>query len=394
MNNNHGVYRVGISGSYGGLNLGDEAILESIIDGLRSSLPVEITVFSRNAANTLRNHKADRAIPVRRLSQNEIIPEVERLDLLIIGGGGILFDKEADIYLREALIAQEKGIPVMTYAIGAGPLEDPAKQKIVKKTLNKAGAITVRDRNARRVLEEAGVTRDIVVTADPALLLKPAPLPADALRHEGLYGKKNLIGLSVREPGPAAPHINKNLYHSLLANTADYLIDRYDAYIVFVPMEPKSRDVQHSHLIMSDMIDAKRATVLKESYTPGQILTFMHHFMFAVGMRLHFLMFAAMNGVPFVALPYASKVVGFLDALGIEAPPMREINQGKLIAYIDNAWDNRLELVYRMKEVLPALIEQSMRTNEIAVRLLKKERRTEHGKKDKSGKKELLPLSV
>jgi polysaccharide pyruvyl transferase WcaK-like protein len=44
MTTGNEAYRVGISGSYGGFNLGDEAILESIIDGLRSSLPVEITV--------------------------------------------------------------------------------------------------------------------------------------------------------------------------------------------------------------------------------------------------------------------------------------------------------------------------------------------------------------
>jgi hypothetical protein len=39
------TYSVGISGSCGGLNLGDEAILHGIITQLRRFLPVEITVF-------------------------------------------------------------------------------------------------------------------------------------------------------------------------------------------------------------------------------------------------------------------------------------------------------------------------------------------------------------
>jgi polysaccharide pyruvyl transferase WcaK-like protein len=43
---------IGSSGSYGGLNLGDEAILQSLITQLRSSVNVEITVFTRNAQDT------------------------------------------------------------------------------------------------------------------------------------------------------------------------------------------------------------------------------------------------------------------------------------------------------------------------------------------------------
>jgi polysaccharide pyruvyl transferase WcaK-like protein len=46
-------YRVGILGSYGGLNLGDEVILQVIIEQLRASIPVEITVFSRNPDDSI-----------------------------------------------------------------------------------------------------------------------------------------------------------------------------------------------------------------------------------------------------------------------------------------------------------------------------------------------------
>ena len=36
-------------------------------------------------------------MPVRKLSRDEVLPEVRRLDLFILGGGGILFDGEAQI---------------------------------------------------------------------------------------------------------------------------------------------------------------------------------------------------------------------------------------------------------------------------------------------------------
>ena len=56
------AFRVGISGSYGGLNLGDEAILKGIVGELRRSLPVEITVFSRDAEDTRARHRVDRVV--------------------------------------------------------------------------------------------------------------------------------------------------------------------------------------------------------------------------------------------------------------------------------------------------------------------------------------------
>ena len=67
-----------------------------------------------------------------------------------------------------------------------------------------------RERSAQRVLEEAGVHREITVTADPALLLKPEALPRGLLKREGLRGR-HLIGMSVREPGVAAWVIRSRL---------------------------------------------------------------------------------------------------------------------------------------------------------------------------------------
>lgn len=364
-------FRVGISGSYGGLNLGDEAILKSIVKQLRRSLPVEITVFSRDADDTRARHEVERVVPVRKLSRDEVLPEVQRLDLLILGGGGILFDGEAQVFLREVMLAHEHRVPVMVYAVSAGPLRDPAVQQLVRDGLSRVAVVTVRERGARQVLEDVGVHREIVVTADPALLLEPEPLARDVLKREGLDHGRQLVGMSVREPGAAAPEIGEQAYHKLLADAADFMVDRYDADIAFVPMEPKMQDVQHCHAVVARMLRAQRATVLKGDYNSGQLLALVRHFAFAVGMRLHFLIFASLQEVPFAALPYAPKVTGFLDDLGIEMPPFAQVSAGQLIAYIDHAWDRRRPLQARTSRALPALRERALVSNEIAVRLLK-----------------------
>jgi len=363
--------RVAISGSYGGFNLGDEAILHVILTQLRRSLPVAVTVFSRDAEDTRRRHGVERALQFRELSRAEARDVVADLDLFILGGGGILYDVDAEMFLREVVLAYEVGTRVMVYAISAGPLVDPALRSRVRAAFDAAAAVTVRDRHTHQLLEEIGVRRDIVLTADPALLLEPEPLTFEEIvRAEAIDPEARLIGFSVREPGPAAPDLSVEYYHQLLANVADFLIDRFDAEVVFVPMERRAYDVQHSHGVVGKMNHATRATVLKRDYTPGQVLSLLENFEFAVGMRLHFLIFAALAGVPFVGLPYATKVSGFLEELRLQAPVLAHVSAGQLIAHVDRAWDQREETRTRIREALPALRERARRNNEIAVSLL------------------------
>lgn len=362
--------RVGVSGSYGGMNLGDEAILQSIISAIRDNVDAEITVFTHNPEDTLRRHGVELAVPVRRLGRKEVMPEVERLDLLIIGGGGILYDAEAKTYLREAVIAHEAGVPFMLYAVGAGPLKDPGIQEHVRRVLDSASLVTVRDRPSLRVLEDAGIKREIIITADPALLLNPEPLDTEVILSEGIAQHRRLIGMSVREPGVAAPDIREEHYHDLIANAADYLIDRYGVDVVFVPMEPKF-DLHQAHSVIARMVWPNHASILQGEYTPGQVMTVMKRFDFVVGMRLHFLIFAALQGVPFIALPYAKKVLGFIEELKMEMPPFHDITPGRLIAYIDKSWDRHEEIREQAGRLLPNLREKASQNNTLMTEVLR-----------------------
>jgi polysaccharide pyruvyl transferase CsaB len=366
--------RVGISGSYGGMNLGDEAILEGILGELRASLSAEVTVFSRNPPDTLARHKVERAVNPRSLTRKEITPFIRELDAFVLGGGGILFDGEAETYLREVLIAHEAGVPVMVYAISAGPLATQASRAAVRDALNASPAIviTVRDRLGLRLLEDVGVTQDIQLAADPAFLLEPEALPVEALKAEGVRLEGHLVGFSVREPGPAAPDIQPEQYYALLANAADFVVERFDAEVVFVPME--KLDVQHSHGVMAHMRYAESAEVLRRRYPPRQILDLMGRLDFAVGMRLHFLIFAALRRTPFSALPYASKVSGLLEDLEMDTPPMGSIGIGQLIGRIDRKWDTRQAIRESLGQHVPALRQRAKFSNQALVRLLQPQR--------------------
>jgi polysaccharide pyruvyl transferase CsaB len=363
-------YRVAISGSYGGMNLGDEAILEVILRELRASVDVDVVVFSRNAKDTEQRHKV-RAVPIREMHKDDVLEELRKLDLFILGGGGILFDGLVEDMLRDVNWAKELGIPVMVYAVSVGPLKTAESKQLVVAALNKVDKITVRENEAKRILHDLGIEQEIEVTADPGLLLKPQLFTKEMLKMEGINPDTPLVGFSLREPGPAAPDLNIEQYHAILANAADFMVERFDAQVLFIPMEVgDNKDPQHSHAVISKMANAQRASVLKGEYSSAAVLGLMKHMSFAVGMRLHFLIFAGIQKIPFVPLPYATKVAGLLSDLEMPMAPIAALNVGKLCAFLDRSWDLRERIRKRLEVKVPPLQERARKTNQILCELL------------------------
>lgn len=355
---------IGVLGSYGGRNLGDEAILTSLLGDLRVRRPdARIQVFSRDPDHTARVHPDVAVASWLGVSREYLADAVRDMDLLILGGGGILYDTEARRYMRVVRAAQHRQVPVFTYALGAGPLTEELDCALVRDTLATAVEVIVRDQESKLVLEEAGVTADMTVTADPALLLCPEQVDADTLRNEWVPAGRRLVGMSVREPGRAAQHLDADEYHQLLAHLGDFLVHRLDANVLFVPME--RCDIRHAHAVLSRMIAAEHCRVLGGDYRPGQVLGLMHHLDLAVGMRLHFLIFAALAGVPLLPLPYAGKVFDFAQQIG--APALRGVVReaaGPLLAQVDQIWDERPAHLGRIADRLTVLQERAAQTGQ------------------------------
>ncbi|MGY5628132.1 polysaccharide pyruvyl transferase family protein [Streptomyces sp. UC1A3] len=358
--------RIGVLGSYGGFNIGDEAILTCVLSCLRAQRPdARLVVLSRDAEHTRAHHPdADEVVPWEGVSRNHVLDVLPGLDLLVLGGGGILYDGEARRYLRLVRAAQTRSVPTFAYAVGAGPLTDSEDRDAVRAVLADMDDVVVRDEESRLVLEEVGLEREVTVTADPALLLGPEPFTEAMMRDEGIPSGARLVGMSVREPGRAAEKLDEGDYHALLADVADFLVRRLDAHVVFLPME--RHDVRHAHAVLSHMTAPDKGRILHGDYSPGQVLGFMRHLDVAVGMRLHFVIFAALSGVPVLPLPYSGKVFDFARRLG--APALVGVAReqaGLLLAEVDRMWDEypqrRDDLRSRMRELSAAARETCVR---------------------------------
>lgn len=103
---------------------------------------------------------------------------IQKSDVIILGGGGLLGDAGIipDDYYRElALSAASKGTiagkKVMTTGIGAGPLVLESSKKLTLEIASLSGKIGVRDTESRIFLEKLGVNNEkIIEGADLALL--------------------------------------------------------------------------------------------------------------------------------------------------------------------------------------------------------------------------------
>lgn len=310
--------KIMISGYYGFDNTGDEAILKSMVGAFKEKIPqVKITVLSHNPLQTSQTYKV-RAI--NRLHLIKIIRCLRNVNLFISGGGGLLQDSTGKgwsilYYLGLILIAKIVKVPVMIYAQGIGPINKKINKLLIKWILNKVNLITVRDTHSKKILNNLRVSGPaIYVNSDPVFLLKRKNINYIIDNYPCVQKLINpddrlLIGVSIREYKS-----NGSDSKRIFAQAADYLIENYQAKIIFLPFQ-FDEDVHISEEILSLM--KNQADVLKVKLEPEELLSLLTRLSLVVGVRLHSIIFSSMANIPFIALNYDPKVKYFVEDLGL-----------------------------------------------------------------------------
>jgi polysaccharide pyruvyl transferase WcaK-like protein len=233
--------RVVIVGASGFTNLGDDAILAAMVPELRAALPTaRFAVASGDPAQPLLASADIEPLP---FADAAIAAALDGADLLIVGGGGFIYDYEMRVragdfvmgncaffypYYRAALAAEARGVPVYWYAIGVGPLLTAAGRDLTRDVLSRAAAITVRDPLSLYELHAAGLRVPAPeLTADPAVRLPPV---AGARR-----GGRCQVGFVARawlEFGGGRTTSGAAFFARVrdwFAAAADYVVEQWDA---------------------------------------------------------------------------------------------------------------------------------------------------------------------
>ncbi len=312
------ITKIMISGYYGFNNTGDEAILKSMVGAFKEKIPqIKITVLSQSPLQTSQTYHVK---AINRLHLIEIMRCLRDANLFISGGGGLLQDSTGKgwsilYYLGLILAAKIVKVPVMIYAQGIGPVNRQVNKKIIKWILNKVDLITVRDNPSKELLENLGVVKpSIYVNSDPVFLLKKKNINHTIDNYPYIQelinsGDRPLIGVSVRKYKSNGLDSKR-----IFAQAADYLIENYQAKIIFLPFK-FDEDVYISEEILSLM--KNKAEVLRIRLEPEELLSVLSRLSFVLGVRLHSIIFSSMANIPFIAFNYDPKVKYFVEDLGL-----------------------------------------------------------------------------
>lgn len=372
--------RLVLSGYFGFGNLGDEAILEATVASLRKHCPeVEITALMANPE--LAHSLAIQSVP--RKSPWPVLRSLAGCDLLLSGGGGLLQDSTGPgsvfYYLGVCALAKLLGKRVMFFCQGFGPVKSRSCQAAVRWLGNRLDLITLRDDQSADEMRQLGVKRPpLRVTADPALLLEPAPTARlrEILSQEGLSGEiGRLEGPTGRHPG-VGPLVAvtvrpwPNLPLEAIAQALKEFREREQARYLLIPFHP-SKDREPSQRLVEAL--EGQAYLIKGDYAPREITGLLRCCDMVVGMRLHSLILACAAGIPLIGLSYDPKVERFCRRAGGLPLDLEEISSTRLVEALTHLLEGRAHQRRQQQKCLEPMVNQAERSVQVALSLAKGE---------------------
>jgi len=313
------INRVLIWGYYGKRNLGDEAILRTVIENLKQINPnIDITVASDDLKYTYKLHNV---LAVKRKNLFDLICQIKKSDALIIGGGGQTYKKWNFILYMLLLVSLCKVLnkKIIAYAIGVEDIKGRLKMMMCAYMFNNIDDIIVRDHFSYNMLKKIGVKKEVKVTADPVFAYKKTDTHTfkngfiqkiKGFRKED----KILIGLSLVATNNIK-YSQIRQYYPLIVKT----LLNYECQVILVPMSVNEGDLKVINETLRKIESNKSLNedilVIDNVLDPDQILEIVSEVDAVIGMRLHFLIFGAIKGKPLAAIVRSPKVLSIINLL-------------------------------------------------------------------------------
>lgn len=349
-----------MSGYFGFSNSGDDAILKSIIESFKSLDPdLNIKVLSKDPDLTEREYGV---AAVDRFKFFDVRKSLKASDMLISGGGSLLQDKTSSrsiwYYLLIMKLAKRYKKKVFVYSNGVGPINKIFNRNITRRVLNKVDYITLRDKDSYDFIKSIGVNNpNIKVLSDPVFNLKEA---SDESVRKKFDINEDTVLVSIRS------WMDDEKLISELSKFLNYLIDE-GKNIVFMPMQTP-RDTTISEKIAANL---KSSKIIDEKYPVEILMSLMKNADFIVAMRLHAMIYAIHQNLPFIGLSYDPKTETLLkyfdESINIDVDAINYDDLLKAYKYIK---DNREDFINKLSVINEENKKKAIEASKLALELL------------------------
>lgn len=366
--------KVVIKGYFGYDNIGDDAILEAMIDSIRSEIPkAEIVILCSNPTLIADRYKVRAISSALKRNFYVISKELFKSDVFILGGGG-LFSNDSPLrilskllYLFMAKFLCVKKIVV--YSVGVDPLINKLSRLLMRIFLNHCVSIlSVRDTESALVLKKAGIKKEIFVYYDPAFSLPNRDEDAERiLRSVGISFDIPYMVIAIAKPWNLEKEPDKaERYASFLSGCSCVINMFMDAHpglnVVFIPFF-YPYDLEVALEIFKNINNKNTFHILYLKNKPKIVKSIIGHSSIVLGMRYHSVVFSISTSTPLAAISYGPKidsllkkcsVIQYSERLGIRKSDFfkeeKDVDFGSLY--------NKLEEVYVKRELVKSLIEE------------------------------------
>jgi polysaccharide pyruvyl transferase WcaK-like protein len=333
-------------------NVGDEAILAGVVKILRELAPgAALTVSTDDPATAARLD-----VVVCPLFGFDVVPydsremeEVIRGHDVVVWAGATGLSDYPELPCAMLRLAQQAGRRTVVWNVGMNSEMNPAKYRLhgrrrrilaalsrlslgafdlvaaaegklraraaeaIRATLTDCDLVVTRDPQSREEVLRCGVTREVVVGADSALVLAPAPqdeVPRDDDLLRVLAADGPAVGVcisaqqNIRDTEALVGYLN-----GLFAS---------GCRVVFLPMNPLT-DAALMADLRQRLGQPDRCGLAGGRLEPEHILALAAQMDVIVASRLHLLILASICHVPILGISRGSKVDNFLAPFGIQA---------------------------------------------------------------------------
>ncbi|OGS45651.1 MAG: polysaccharide pyruvyl transferase CsaB [Elusimicrobia bacterium RIFOXYD2_FULL_34_15] len=346
-----------ISGYYGYNNVGDELILKSIVNDLKTLNPdITITVLSVKPKETSRKFNVK---SINRYNICSILVELVKCKMLISGSGGLFQDTTASLslwyYLTIINIAKILNRKVFIYAVGIGGIKRSFNKFLIKSCFNKVDFISVRTDYDKNILESFMINREIIVTADPVFGIV---LP---IKIKDNQQKVKKIGIIIR----------KTKYWKedteIFSKLSEILTEKPGTEVILIPFQ-KSSDLRILETIKKKS-NAKISILLWENIE--DILNLFSQLDLVVSMRLHGLILAIKYNIPFVPISRYSKLINLMKTIEEKnILQATELNAENIYTQITNKISNKNDILIKNNDIIIKLENNAKKTANLCISML------------------------